>query len=206
MSKEAASLDDRIADAFAGEQTSQTIAALLQEVQQTSADAKASSQAAEQRALNPRLRPAEVDAARKEMEDANFRSKRMDAAADQLSDLLRTAKSNEAAAARAAEYEAAKAERDQLVKDLAAYEKHASAIVQLLDRLAKNSARLQRANAGQSADSWLYSAQKIARDASFEFGVQHDSQLPNLIDGVRLPKFRKNENSVHGFMWPPAAY
>ena len=206
MSKEAASLDDRIADAFAGEQTSQTIAALLHEVQQTSADAKASSQAAEQRALNPRLRPAEVDAARKEMEDANFRSKRMDAAADQLSDLLRTAKSNEAATARAAEYDAAKAERDQLVKDLAAYETHASAIVQLLDRLAKNSARLQRANAGQSADSWLYSAQKIARDAGFEFGVQHDSQLPNLIDGVRLPKFRKNENSVHGFMWPPAAY
>ncbi|MND42834.1 hypothetical protein D3C87_1214830 [compost metagenome] len=206
MSKEAASLDDRIADAFAGEQTSQTIAALLQEVQQTSADAEATSKAAEQRALNPRLRPADVDAARKEMEDANFRSKRMDAAAEQLSELLHAAKSKEAAAARAAEYEAAKEERDQLVKDLAAYEKHASAIVQLLDRLAKNTERLQRTNAGQNADSWLYSAQKIARGAASEIGIQYDAQLPNLIDGVRLPNFRKNQNSTHGFMWPPIGY
>lgn len=206
MSKEAASLDDRIADAFAGEQTSQTIAALLQEVQQTSAEAKATSEAAEQRALNPRLRPAEVDAARKEMEDANFRSKRMDAAADQLSELLHTAKGNEAAAARAAEYEAAKEERDQLVKDLAAYEKHAAAIVQLLDRLVKNNGRLQQANGGQSADTWLYSAQKVARGATGEFGIHQDSLLPSLIDGVRLPNFRKNNQSTHGFMWPPASY
>lgn len=206
MSKEAASLDDRIADAFAGEQTSQTIAALLQEVQQTSADAEATSKAAEQRALNPRLRPADVDAARKEMEDANFRSKRMDAAAEQLSELLQASKSKEAAAARAAEYEAAKEERDQLVKDLAAYEKHAAAIVQLLDRLTKNNARLQQANNGQGADTWLYSAQKIARGATGEFGIHQDSRLPSLIDGVRLPDFRKNDNSAHGFMWPPAAY
>ncbi len=206
MSKEAATLDDRIADTFAGDETSQTIAALLQEVQQTSADAKATSQEAEHRALNPRLRPADVDAARKEMEDANFRSKRMDAAAEQLSELLQTAKSNEAAAARAAEYDAAKAERDQLVKDLAAYEKHATAIVQLLDRLTENNDRLQQANDGQSADTWLYSAQKVARGATGEFGIHHDFQLPNLIDGVRLPNFRKNQNSANGFVWPPAGY
>lgn len=206
MSKEAASLDDRIADAFAGEQTSQAIAALLHEVQQTSADAKATSQEAEKRALNPRLRPADVDTARKQMEDATFRSKRMDAAADQLSELLQTAKSKEAAAARAAEYEAAKEERDQLVKDLAAYEKHAAAIVQLLDRLTKNNARLQQANGGQNADTWLYSAQKVARGATGEFGIHQDFQLPNLIDHVRLPNFRKNAQSAHGFMWPSACY
>lgn len=206
MSKQAATLDDRIADAFAGDETSQAIAALLQEVQQTSADAKATSGAAEQRALNPRLRPAEVDAARKEMEDANFRSKRMDAAAVQLNDLLSTAKAKEAAAASAAEYEACKAERDELVKDLAAYEKHAAAIVALLDRLTKNNERIQRANQGQGASTWLYSAQAVARGATGEFGIHQDSQLPNLIDGIRLPNFRKNDKTPHGFMWPPTGY
>lgn len=203
MSNEAASLDDRIADAFAGEQTSQTIAALLQEVQQTSTDAKATSQEAEQRALNPRLRPADVDAARKEMEDANFRSKRMDAAAEQLSDLLQNAKSKEAAVARAAEYDEAKAERDQLVKDLAAYEKHAAAIVTLLHRLAQNDARIAKANTGRGADDWLYSAQKISRGAKHDFGVHHDEMLPDLM-GVRLPNFHKDNSTIHGTMWPPA--
>jgi hypothetical protein len=203
MTKEAASLDDRIADAFAGEHTSQTIAALLQEVQQTSADAKAISQDAEKRAFNPRLRPAEVDQARKQMEDANFRSKRMDAAAEQLNDLLTAARKKEAAVARQVEYDAAKAERDQLVKDLAAYEKHASAIVSLLDRLAQNDARISKANAGHGADTWLYSAQRIARGAQHDFGVHHDSMLPDLMS-VRLPNFRKDNSNIHGTMWPPA--
>lgn len=206
MSKQAATLDDRIADTFAGDDTSETIAALLQEVQKTSTDAKATSEAAEQRALNPRLRPAEVDAARREMDDANFRSKRMDAAAEQLSELLSTVKGKEASAIRKAEYEATKAERDELVKNLEAYQKHASALVELLNRLTKNNERIQRANQGQTAETWLYSAQAIARGAAGEFGINHDSQLPNLIDGVRLPNFRKNDKTPHGFMWPPAGY
>lgn len=206
MSKQAASLDDRIADTFAGDETSQAIAALLQEVQQTSADAKAISEAAEQRALNPRLRPAEVDAARKEMEDANFRSKRLDAAAEQLTDLFKTAKAKEAAAASAAEYKACKAERDELVKDLAAYEKHAAAIVTLLDRLARNNERIQKANVGQSSATWLFTSEMIARGSDQEFGIRPDSNLPDLLTGVRLPVFKRGQNGIQGYFWPKHTY
>lgn len=206
MSKQAATLDDRIADTFAGDETSQAIAALLQEVQQTSADAKATSEAAEQRALNPRLRPAEVDAARKEMEDANFRSKRMDAAAVQLKDLLSTAKAKEAAAASAAEYEACKAERDELVKDLAEYEKHAAAIATLLDRLLRNNERIIRANAGQSSTTWLFTSEMIARGANEEFGLRPDSNLPDFLNCVKLPVFKRGQNGIQGYLWPKRSY
>ncbi|MEJ8311402.1 hypothetical protein [Agrobacterium larrymoorei] len=74
MSKRAARLDARISETFAGDETSQAIAVLLQEVQQASTDVGATGEASEQRVLNPRLRPAEVDATRKGMEEANFRS------------------------------------------------------------------------------------------------------------------------------------
>lgn len=200
----APSLDDRIADVFEASLSSDDIKALLDEVEQTNADAQAQSKAAEARALDPKLRPADVAAARWEMDDANFRSKRMDAAAVQLKDLHSQALSREAKQRAADEYAAAKAERDQLVKDLEAYEEHASAIAKLLDRLARNNVRLQGANSGQTADTWLYSAQKVARRADHEFGIHHDMLLPDLITGVRLPIFRRDPRSVHSMTWPPA--
>ncbi len=196
-------LDDRIADAFEAELASDAIKALLDEVEQTNTEAQAQSKAAEARALDPKLRPADVAAARWEMDDANFRSKRMDAAAIQLKELHVAAVSREAKQRAADEYAAAKSERDQLVKDLAAYEEHAAAIVSLLNRLARNDARIAKANAGHGADTWLYSAQKIARKAQHDFGVHHDEMLPDLM-GVRLPNFRKDHSSTHGHMWPPA--
>ncbi len=210
--EELKSLDDRIADAFeATALASEAVAELLKEVEQTSADAQAASKAAESRALDPKLRPAEVDAARQQMSDADFRAKRMDAAAVQLKDLLAKAKAREAREERAKEYAAAKAERDQLAKDLVAYQEHADAIVVLLNRLVRSRRRIEEVHAkGSSPETWLYSAQKVARapntEPGFDFGNQYDSSLPDLIDGVRLPHFLKDPNRIGGFAWPPNSY
>lgn len=203
--EQVASLDDRIADAFEASMTSAALKALVVEVEQASADARAVSEQAAARALDPKVRPAEVSDARRQMEDANFRSNRMDAAAGQLKVLLEQALQREAADEQAAEYTAAKAERDQLVKDLAAYEQHAAAIVALLERVSQSNVRLQKANRGRSADEWLYSAQKIARGASQEFGINPDSSFPDLLQGVKLPRFRADAKH-HGYAWPRSAY
>lgn len=200
---QALSLDDRIADAFDTEMTAAAIAELLREVQETSEAAKAESKAASTLALDPRLRPADVADARQKMQDADFRSTRLDVAADQLKTLLEAAQRREAAAARAAEYLAAKAERDQLAKEIEAYEEHASAIISLLERMTRSNERIRAANQGQSAENWLYSAEKIARRATEEFGIRADETLPWLIQGVRLPRFRR-DGSNRGYVWPPA--
>jgi|GEM_PF-1802872 len=198
----AASLDDRIADAFEAGMSSDALKALLAEVEQASADARAESEKAAARALDPKVRPAEVEVARRQMEDANFRSNRMDAAAEQLKELHGDAFRREAAERRSAEYAAAKAERDQLAKDLAAYEEHASAIADLLDRLSRSNSRLKDANAGQSAEGWLCSAEVIARDAAHDFNVHFNERLPGLLSNVRLPLFRM-DGSINGYAWPP---
>jgi hypothetical protein len=204
-------LDDRIADAFEAALSSAEISDLLAEVDQTSSAAQATSKAAQARALDPKLRPADVDAARQQMSDADFRAKRMDAAAAQLKDLLAKATAREASEERAREYAAAKAERDQLAEDLVAYQEHAGAIVALLNRLAASRERIKAVNAsGSSAETWLYSAEKIARAPNagpgFDFGNQYDSSLPDLTDGVRLPHFLKDPNRIGGFAWPPNSY
>lgn len=200
---QARSLDDRIADAFDSEMTAAALAELLREVEETSEAAKAESKAASTLALDPRLRPADVADARQKMQDADFRSNRLDVAADQLKTLLEAAQRREAAVARAAEYAAAKAERDQLVKDLAAYETHAAAIVDLLERVSRNQSRLKKANAARDAEEWIFSAEMIARGAEREFGITIDTRLPDLCRAVKLPRFKRDPDSIHGYAWPP---
>ena len=202
LREELKSLDDRIADAFEASLSSTAIADLLREVEQTSVDAQATSKAAEARALDPKLRPADVDTARQQMSDADFRAKRMDAAAVQLKDLLGKAQARENGERRAKEYAEAKAERDQLAKDLVAYEAHTAAIAALLHRVRANGERISRANQNLNGSPWLYSAEMIARNADREFGLSHDDTLPELVHGVRLPQFRRGASNV-GYVWPP---
>lgn len=190
--EELKSLDDRIADAFEASFSSTALADLLREVEQTSVDAQATSKAAEARALDPKLRPADVDAARQQMTDADFRAKRMDAAAGQLRDLLTRTKAAEEAQVRRKAHEAAIAERDQLVKDLQQYEVHATAIVELIKRISANNAKLHMDE----------QAERIARGAELPWSVNHDDTLPKLVEVTRLPKFRR-DGTNHGYHWPP---
>jgi hypothetical protein len=186
------SLDDRIADAFAIHMTSTELASLLHEVEAASVDAKTESNEAESRALDPKLRPDEVAAARWTMDDATFRSKRMDVAAEQLTELARRTKAGEEAADRRMAHEAALTERDQLVEDLAAYETHATAIADLMKRIAANNQKLHMDQ----------QAERIARGAELTWSVNHDDTLPKLVEVTRLPKFRR-DGTNHGDHWPP---
>lgn len=185
-------LEDRIADVFVTNPTSGALAELLREVDQTNTDAQAASKEAATRALDPKLRPAEVADARAKMVDADFRTKRMEAAADQLTTLLKETKAREEAEVRRKAREAAVADRDQLVKDIAAYEGHAAAIVELLRRIVANNAAL-----GHSEPH----AENIAR------GITNnpESWFPPLTEGVRLPALRRGEGCM-GYVWPLRSY
>lgn len=200
---QAPSLDDRIADAFESELTSAALAELLREVQETSEAAKAESKAASAVALDPRLRPADVADARQKMQDADFRSTRLDRAAEELAGVLEKAKRMEATQAGELEYQAAKAERDQLANDLQEYTALAEKIARLVTRLAANDARLQGANKGRSAEQWLYSAEVIARDGPLNWHVSPRFDFPTLIHGVRLPTFTYTGGQA--YLWPPRA-
>ena len=199
-STSALSLDDRIANAFEAQTTSTAIAALLDETKQAEQASIEAANKAQAVALDPATRPAAVTDARREMEDAQFRCSRMEAAASRLRSLHADAVAREAKQDAAKEYAAAKAERDDLVKDLKAYDEHAGAIVSLLSRLARSNLRLKTVNRGQSAEGWLYTAEMIARDAPREIGLAADGGLPELLTGVRLPSFLRD---AHGYAWPP---
>ncbi|NEK15700.1 hypothetical protein [Rhizobium leguminosarum] len=186
------SLDDRIADAFEHGLASGPLAELLGEVQKTSADAQATSKEAETRALDPKLRPADVAMARQQMDDSNFRSKRMDAAAEQLRNLLTSTKAAEEAEVRRQAHAAAIVERDQLVKDLQEYEVHAKAIVSLLNRLAINNQKLHMDE----------QAERIARGFEPAWNVRLDDRSPKLLEMTRLPVFRP-DGTINGYAWPP---
>ena len=193
---QAPSLDDRIADAFDSEMTSTAVADLLREVKETSEAAKAESKAASALALDPRLRPADVADARQKTQDADFRSTRLDRAADELVGVLDDAKRREAAEADEAEYQAAKAERDELVKALRDYPILAGKIVALLRSIVANNERIGRANARSGKEEPLQQAEMIVRGA----GVGQDSWFPSLVGGTMLPGFFRNEGSM-GFIW-----
>ncbi|APO67251.1 hypothetical protein IE4872_CH01609 [Rhizobium gallicum] len=192
-----ADLETRIADAFDSQLSSKQIADLLAEVAQADAEAKAASDGANETALDPATRPDAVAKARKEMEDADFRRLRMERATLKLGEMKAEAIERERKDAAARELSAALVERDRLVKDLQEYEPHALKIVELLKRLEASDRRIKAASAGQ----WNESAESIARNAGQGWGVNVDPTLPRLLDGVRLPKFRR-DGTINGYLWP----
>lgn len=194
------SLDDRIADAFEAELSSTELKALLDEVSVADAAAKAESQAASKVAFDPAVRPAKVAEARKAMEDADFRSRRMSAATGSLGEHLQAAIKREDASRLRKLQDEAIAERDQIVADLPAYIQAAAIIENLMTRVAANNAHLVAAFglAGQ-----FQTAERIARGLPESWIASPTPNTPPLIEGVRLPKFRSDNN--HGFLWPPAS-
>src|SRR3954447_18867069 len=78
------SLDQRIADAFGSDASSDDIAALISQAQAAAAEASSKADVARTHALDPALSGEGIGAARREMEDAAFERDRMAAAAEQL--------------------------------------------------------------------------------------------------------------------------
>jgi len=180
-----ADLETRIADSFAATLPSRDIAALLAEVTEADQAAARSSEEANKVALDPATRPDAVAAARKVMEDAQFKRLRMENATAGLQKLKSQAEAREAAEIAAKELALATIERDQLAKDLLEYDELSRKIVVLLDRLRASDARIGRNN----------SAEIVARGGNF------DPWFPDLQLGVRLPSFQRGGGNM-GYLWP----
>lgn len=186
-----ADLETRIADAIGAKLSSKDVAALLEEVTAADQEAKATSEAANELALNPATKPADVAKARKAAEDADFSRRRMERAAEALRGEHKDAVARERMEAQREESEAANAERDALAKDLVEYDELARKIAALLVRLRASNMRVGDFN----------SAEAIVRDAGQKWLVQGDETLPKLLEMVRLPKFRR-DGTNHGYLWP----
>jgi hypothetical protein len=188
------SLEDRIADAIEAKLSSEELSNLLTDVDLADVAAKEASRLASDKALDPSTRPDKVEAARREMADADFRSKRLEIAAQKLSELHKLAVDREEAEERARQAKVAYAERDQLVKDLEEYDVLANRIVDLLMRLQANNRKVP-------SDE---TAEIIARNAGVYWVVNVDDTLPKLPEATKLPKFRR-DGTNYGYIWPPAS-
>ena len=89
-------LEIRIADAFDAKLSSKALRELLAEVDRADQEAQEGSRKANAIALDPATRPDAVAAARKLMEDADFRRLRMERAKDKLTELQKAAVRREA--------------------------------------------------------------------------------------------------------------
>lgn len=110
-------LEDRIASAFAAGAKSADVSQLIDEAETAATASDASAEQARTRALDPALPPAEVAAARKQMEDATFASTRLNASLPHLRERLKQLRNWEDDARRTVAYEKARVERDQLAAD-----------------------------------------------------------------------------------------
>lgn len=179
-------LENRIADAFTSELSSAQISSLIQEVDQADRAAKQASEQANETALDPATRPDAVAKARKEMEDADFTRRRMAKAAERLKQLLDQAQKRERNEENRLEFEAARAERDQLVEDLKEYPELLDKLTALILRVRDSDKRIERANSlCGSRDNWLHSAEFLACGSPENWMSDGSTDQPRLI-GSRL--------------------
>lgn len=134
----AATLDERISSALAGEPTSAELRALLAEAKIASATAEQDAGTASGIALDPATPPARVAEARKTMEDAHFTRDRLAVATKRLNELHQGALRREAVAARQKAVAEVSARRDAMAAELREqYPALAGALADLLHRMSK---------------------------------------------------------------------
>jgi len=192
------SLDDRIAAAFEDGATSASIrqlsdlgfvrADLIREVEAASVAAGEASDAARQRALDPRLSPARVAEARREMDDAAFSRDRLQEAVRRLGERLKDLQQQEERARRRADRARVVAERDALAAELAeVYPPLSEQLADLAARIAANDAERQRLSDG------IVGAESKARGFS-------NSSSPLITEAMRLPAFKCSGDVAYA--WP----
>ncbi|PHJ93355.1 hypothetical protein VF09_37395 [Nostoc linckia z9] len=153
----------------------------MEEVEQADRAAHDASVRASEAALDPATRPDAVAKARKEMEDADFTRRRMEKAAERLRDLHDHAIKRERSEANLKEFQAARAERDQLVEDLKEYPELLDKLTALILRVRDNDARLERANSlATDGQGWLGSAEYIASGSPPSWNADGSSDRPRL--------------------------
>ena len=161
---------------------------LIREVEAASVAAGEASDAARQRALDPRLSPARVAEARREMDDAAFSRDRLQEAVRRLGERLKDLQQQEERARRRADRARVVAERDALAAELAeVYPPLSEQLADLAARIAANDAERQRLSDG------IVGAESKARGFS-------NSSGPLITEAMRLPAFRCSGDVVYA--WP----
>jgi hypothetical protein len=194
-------LDVRIVAAFEQTATSEVVSALIEEVQVAAKEACESADAARTRALDPGLPPAEVAAARHEMEDGAFIKDRMEVATTRLTERLREVRHIEEDRRRRAIYDDVIAKRDELAEELAReYPVLVDRLTGLLSRVAANNERVERVNARglPTGAERIRVAELVARNLGgfAKKGVE----APSIVRSVRLPAFQFDRHAA--FAWP----
>jgi hypothetical protein len=196
----AVELESRIRAAFENTVTSDDVVSLIAEAERAAVSSAAVAERSRTRALDPALSASAVAAARRRMEDAQFRRDRMSEAVRRLGERLREVKAQEEQARRREAYDAALAERDKLAKELAhVYPPIAEKLADLAARIASNDDAVERANRKlPEGAKWLANAELLARGLrSFNDGT---SDVPRIAVNMRLPAFQYTAHIP--YTWP----
>ena len=196
------SLDERIAAAFTdGGTRSDHVSQLIVEVEAAAAAADAAAKSGREEALDPALSPADVAAARREMEDAAFRRDRMQTAVVKLGERLGELRRKEEDKRRWIVYEKARAQRDKLAVELKeVYPSLAARLADLAARVSANDREIEHINtwARPSGAEGLAGAVLVARELkNFNDGT---ANVPSITAGLRLPGFDYHRRDP--YTWP----
>lgn len=198
MTDNTETLDNRIAFALTANFDSKKLEALIDEVDDASKAAERARAEAEKSALDPATLSDDVDTARTAMADADFRIRRLSAAREKLVPLYKAADDRERQKAQQALIDAALAERDQLVADIAEqYPRAAKTIVDLLNRIQANQQRLVGLCGRRER-----SAESIARRAPENWEVNPGVSRLLPLSLIKLPSMYADINDAHGFLYP----
>jgi hypothetical protein len=190
-------LEQRIATAFSEPTSSAALTELIAEVEAAAVAASEAAGRARERALDPMI--SDVEEARRASADATFNAARMKAAVERLRERQLETIDAEREERRVAAYEAAKAERDEIVCELKTfYPAAAKRLAKLAARIVANNKAITKANVDLPKEAeWLACAEMQARGISSGFTTL--GAPPRLIHGLKLPSFGLDHSNV----WPP---
>jgi hypothetical protein len=192
MNTALADLDDRIAAAFADGAKSDDVASLIGEVEAAAIAVGEMAERARSRALDPVLSAPDVAAARREMDDAEFRRDRMQVAVTKLGVRLSELRAQEEDHRRRLAYERARAERDKLAVELKdVYPALAARIADLAARVGANDREIVRINTRAAAEL-------VARGLTAF--VSGPNAIPRITTDLHLPAFEFRP--LDPYVWP----
>jgi len=155
--------------------------------------------AAHRAAMDPTASDEQIAKSRAEVTDLAFERERLANAVEHLTERHASLTAGELKASQREEYEAAKAERDALAKEIAErYPAISKELIGLFKRIAASDQRCDAANKHLGGAEYLSSAEALARGCAGNF-----LWLPSAINVVRLTSVKLPNFDVDGIAWPP---
>lgn len=193
----ATALQDRIRAALLEPTTTAALALLIPEVEKASAQAGRAYDEEAKRARDPSISDEDAARAGAALLDLGLKRDRLAAAIGKLKERESAVREAEIEAAIDREYQAAKAERDQLVEDLKTkWPSLESEMVELLRRMHASDARIGRSNASRSGKDLLMPADRIAR------GLESNSPVSRLTSSKLVAFDQMAGHMNYGHIWP----